>query len=149
MRRNLCLGARLLTGPKHLRMPGRGMYRENWSRDWKDLKIFLITKPLQPGRDAARMYADLSHVNSGTTVALFFWRILNIVAIARRCQLAQRYPYAEVRDNTICASMMPIDLLRANFRSLAQDILIPDRTLDPDQYVQRRSISQRTAKRIS
>ena len=70
-------------------------------------------QPLQPGRDAARMYADLSDVKPGTTVAAFLLVHPEHRHIARRCQLAQRYPYAEVRDNTICASMMPIDLLRA------------------------------------
>ena len=33
--------------------------------------------------------------------------------IARRAQIAARYPYAEIRDNTIDAAMLPIDLLRA------------------------------------
>ena len=31
----------------------------------------------------------------------------------RRCQLAARCDYAETRDNTIDAEMLPIDLLRA------------------------------------
>jgi len=31
----------------------------------------------------------------------------------RRCQLAARCDYAEIRDNTIDAEMLPIDLLRA------------------------------------
>ena len=28
-------------------------------------------------------------------------------------QIAARYPYAEIRDNTIAADVLPIDLLRA------------------------------------
>ncbi|NIP75283.1 MAG: hypothetical protein GTN45_01200 [Xanthomonadales bacterium] len=32
--------------------------------------------------------------------------------IARRAQIAARLPYAEIRDNTIAAEMLPIDLLR-------------------------------------
>ena len=31
----------------------------------------------------------------------------------RRAQIAARYPYSEIRDNTIAAEMLPIDLLRA------------------------------------
>ena len=31
---------------------------------------------------------------------------------ARRVQIAAKYPYAEIRDNTICADMLPIDMLR-------------------------------------
>ena len=31
---------------------------------------------------------------------------------SRRAQIAARYPYAEIRDNTISSDLMPIDLLR-------------------------------------
>ncbi len=70
-------------------------------------------QPLQPGRDAAMMYGDLSQFDPETTVATFLLKHPEHRHIARRCQLADRYPYSEIRDNTICAKMMPIDLLRA------------------------------------
>jgi len=31
----------------------------------------------------------------------------------RRCQIAAAHPYAEIRDNTVGAGMLPIHLLRA------------------------------------
>ena len=31
----------------------------------------------------------------------------------RRCQIVSRFEFAEIRDNTIDATMLPIDLLRA------------------------------------
>ena len=70
-------------------------------------------QPLQPGRDAAFMFADLRMTNPQKTVASFLLQHPEHRHIVRRCQLAARYPYAEVRDNTIDAKMMPIDLLRA------------------------------------
>ena len=70
-------------------------------------------QPLQPGRDVAMMYEDLSQFDHEATVAAFLLKNPEHRHIARRCQLVARYPYAEVRDNTICATMMPIDLLRA------------------------------------
>ena len=70
-------------------------------------------QPLQPGRDAALMHGDLSQLNPETSVAAFLLKHPEHRHITRRCQLVARYPYAEVRDNTICATMMPIDLLRA------------------------------------
>ncbi len=70
-------------------------------------------QPLQPGRDAALMHGDLSQLDPDTSVAAFLLKHPEHRHTARRCQLVARYPYAEVRDNTICAKMMPIDLLRA------------------------------------
>ncbi|QYX58629.1 hypothetical protein K1T73_12275 [Roseovarius sp. SCSIO 43702] len=69
-------------------------------------------QPLCPGRDAARMYDDLKDVPD-TTVAEFLLRHPEHRHIVRRAQIAGRYPYAEIRDNTIDAGLMPIDLLRA------------------------------------
>ena len=70
-------------------------------------------QPLQPGRDASMMHGDLSQFDPEATVAAFLLKHPEHRHIARRCQLAELYPYSEVRDNTICATMMPIDLLRA------------------------------------
>ena len=54
----------------------------------------------------------------------FFSNTLNIGILHGAVQLAARYPYAEVRDNTICATMMPMDLLRASCHSLVRVTLI-------------------------
>jgi hypothetical protein len=69
-------------------------------------------QPLCPGRDAARLHADLRDAPDGP-VAAFLLAHPEHRHIARRAQIAARFPYAEIRDNTIDAHMMPIDLLRA------------------------------------
>ncbi|RBI72377.1 hypothetical protein DQW77_10665 [Roseovarius sp. TE539] len=69
-------------------------------------------QPLCPGRDAARLHADLKQF-PGATLAAFLLRHPQHRHIARRAQIAARFPYAEIRDNTIDAAMLPIDLLRA------------------------------------
>ncbi|QGY00293.1 hypothetical protein EI983_04180 [Roseovarius faecimaris] len=69
-------------------------------------------QPLCPGRDATQMYADLAQSDAGL-VAEFLLRHPEHRHIVRRAQIAARYPYAEIRDNTISAAMLPIDLLRA------------------------------------
>ncbi|MEM8776803.1 MAG: hypothetical protein AAGF53_17345 [Pseudomonadota bacterium] len=68
-------------------------------------------QPLGPGRDAALLYQALvdSHHH---TVAAFLLEHPEHRHIARRAQIAARLPYAEIRDNTISAEMMPIDMLR-------------------------------------
>ena len=69
-------------------------------------------QPLCPGRDAARLHADLAG-ESDAPVAGFLLRHPEHRHIVRRAQIAARFPYAEIRDNTIDAAMLPIDLLRA------------------------------------
>jgi len=69
-------------------------------------------QPLCPGRDAARLYADLAQEPDGP-LAAFLLRHPEHRHIARRAQVAAHFPYAEIRDNTIDAAMLPIDLLRA------------------------------------
>ena len=46
------------------------------------------------------------------TVAAFLLRHPEHRHIVRRAQIASRFPYAEIRDNTISAALLPIDLLR-------------------------------------
>lgn len=69
-------------------------------------------QPLAPGRDAALMYRDLKRCDQKMSVADFLHQHPEHRHSARRAQIAARYPYAEIRDNTVSASLMPIDLLR-------------------------------------
>ncbi|MEL7014333.1 MAG: hypothetical protein AAFO72_13790, partial [Pseudomonadota bacterium] len=66
-------------------------------------------QPLCPGRDAARLCADLT---TDEPLGAFLLRHPEHRHMARRAQIAALLPYAEIRDNTIDASMMPIDMLR-------------------------------------
>ena len=69
-------------------------------------------QPLAPGRDAASLHAALAGVAEDEAVAAFLMRHPEHRHIVRRVQIAARLPYAEIRDNTIDAAMLPIDLLR-------------------------------------
>jgi len=69
-------------------------------------------QPLSPGRDAVQMYRDILEWGGEPSVAAFLLRCPEHRHIARRAQIAAQLPYAEIRDNTISASMRPIDLLR-------------------------------------
>ena len=77
-----------------------------------DEPIEAYEQPLCPGRDAARMYADLKDFEDGP-IAAFLLRHPEHRHVVRRAQIAAKHPYAEIRDNTISATVMPIDLLRA------------------------------------
>ncbi|MEP3947450.1 hypothetical protein [Ascidiaceihabitans sp.] len=73
-------------------------------------------QPLAPGRDAARFYEDLvdwaSRDANPPTLAAFLMKYPQHRHVARRAQIVAHHPYAEIRDNTIAAKMLPIDLLR-------------------------------------
>ncbi|KZY35965.1 hypothetical protein A3731_16430, partial [Roseovarius sp. HI0049] len=68
-------------------------------------------QPLGPGRDAALMHAALA-ASDAPTVAEFLLKHPEHRNSARRAQIAARLPYAEIRDNTLDAAVMPIDMLR-------------------------------------
>lgn len=69
-------------------------------------------QPLAAGRDAAAMLDDIEAWKGEASVAAFLLHHPEHRHIARRVQIAVRCPYAEIRDNTISAALLPIDLLR-------------------------------------
>jgi hypothetical protein len=69
-------------------------------------------QPLAPGRDAAAAFAAMGNRNATETVASFLMLHPEHRHTVRRAQLVAAAPFAEIRDNTIAADMLPIDLLR-------------------------------------
>ena len=76
-------------------------------------EIAAYALPLCPGRDVALFHSDLQRADADEPLAAFLMRHPEHRHIARRAQIVARFPYAEIRDNTIAADMLPIDLLRA------------------------------------
>jgi len=70
-------------------------------------------QPLAPARDAAALHATLARGSPDTPVAEFLLRHPEHRHTVRRLQVVGRAPYAEIRDNTIGAAVLPIDMLRA------------------------------------
>ena len=70
-------------------------------------------QPLSPGRDAARAYADLEGWAPEESVAAFLLKHPEHRHVIRRAQVCRTAPYAEIHDNTISATMLPIDMMRA------------------------------------
>lgn len=69
-------------------------------------------QPLAPGRDAIACYEAMKDWGDNDTLATFLMAHPEHRHIVRRAQLINGLDYAEIRDNTIAADMMPIDLLR-------------------------------------
>lgn len=70
-------------------------------------------QPLAPARDAAAAYGDLKAWNADRPIAEFLLDRPQHRQAVRRAQIARTAPYCEIRDNTISADLMPIDMLRA------------------------------------
>ncbi len=82
-------------------------------------------QPLSTGRDAARLAADLDVWQGEPSLAAFLLSHSEHRHIARRAQIAARFPYAEIRDNLISADLMPIDLLRCKLSFFGADRFDP------------------------
>ncbi len=80
---------------------------------YKENGIGSYEQPLQPGRDVAKMYADLLKWQRNKSIAEFLMKHPEHRHIIRRCQIVFTSPYAEIKDNTISRDVIPIDLLRA------------------------------------
>lgn len=69
-------------------------------------------QPLAPARDACALFAAIQHRDGEELTARFVMEHPEHRAAVRRAQIAAQFPFAEIRDNTIAAEMLPIDLLR-------------------------------------
>ncbi len=101
--------------------------RENCARGWYvseekleprlgerfDEPIADYEQPLAPARDAAATHAALAGWDADLPIAEFLLHYPEHRHTIRRAQLSAAAPYAEIRDNTISASVLPIDMLRA------------------------------------
>ncbi|WP_298256786.1 hypothetical protein [uncultured Litoreibacter sp.] len=69
-------------------------------------------QPLAPGRDASALFDALREWGADTSLAEFLRAHPAHRHMVRRTQIVDRAPYAEIRDNTISAALLPIDMLR-------------------------------------
>jgi len=69
-------------------------------------------QPLSPARDAAALHAALSDWPGQERIAGFLLEHPEHRHTLRRAQIAAIAPYGEIQDNTIGATVLPIDMLR-------------------------------------
>lgn len=71
-----------------------------------------LEQPLCIARLAQELHGALAEWPVDTPLAAFLLAHPEHRFMVRRAQVVRRYPYAEVHDNLIAASMLPIDLMR-------------------------------------
>lgn len=69
-------------------------------------------QPLSPARDAMLMLRAFAHHDTSTTVAELLLQYPEHRHTVRRIQTLKNLPYGEIRDNTIGADLLPINMLR-------------------------------------
>ena len=71
-----------------------------------------LEQPLAIARDIKQLYEKILKTNQAETVADFLLNNDNLRHVVRRAFITDQFPYSEIQDNTIGASLMPIDMLR-------------------------------------
>ena len=71
-----------------------------------------LEQPLAIARDIKLLYERLVNAKQTDTVAEFLLNNEDIRHVVRRAFIVERFPYSEIQDNIIGASLVPIDMLR-------------------------------------
>lgn len=69
-------------------------------------------EPLDIGHGVSNLAGILANFDEGSNVADFLLRWPRFRKLVRRIQIIEKYPYGEIYDNIIAASVRPIDMLR-------------------------------------
>ena len=71
-----------------------------------------LEQPLAIARDIKQLYERLIRAKQTDTVAEFLLNNNDLRHVVRRAFIIEKFPYSEIQDNTIGASLVPIDMLR-------------------------------------
>ena len=71
-----------------------------------------LEQPLAIARDIKLLYERILKTNESETVADFLLNNDDVRHVVRRAFITDQFPYSEIQDNTIGASLIPIDMLR-------------------------------------
>ena len=71
-----------------------------------------LEQPLAIARDVNKLYKKIIKTNQTNTIAEFLLNNDDVRHVVRRAFIVDKFPYSEIQDNTIGASLVPIDMLR-------------------------------------
>jgi len=71
-----------------------------------------LEQPLAIARDIKQLHERLIRAKQTDTVAEFLLNNNDLRHVVRRAFIIEKFPYSEIQDNTIGASLVPIDMLR-------------------------------------
>jgi hypothetical protein len=71
-----------------------------------------LEQPLAIARDIKQLYEKVLKARQTDTVAEFLLDNDDVRHVVRRAFIVEQFPYSEIQDNTVGASLVPIDILR-------------------------------------
>ena len=71
-----------------------------------------LEQPLAIARDIKKLYEILFISKNSLTIGKFLMKHNEFRHVVRRAFITEKFPYAEIQDNTIGLNLMPIDMLR-------------------------------------
>tara|TARA_B100001741_G_scaffold261768_1_gene225933 strand:+ start:1573 stop:3228 length:1656 start_codon:yes stop_codon:yes gene_type:complete len=71
-----------------------------------------LEQPLAIARDIKKLYEELIISKNSLTIDKFLAKYSNLRHVVRRAFIIEKFPYAEIQDNTIAENVVPIDMLR-------------------------------------
>ena len=71
-----------------------------------------LEEPLAIARDVNKLYERALIQNNNLTIGKFLIENNDLRHVVRRVFITEKFPYAEIQDNTIGSKLMPIDMLR-------------------------------------
>ena len=77
-----------------------------------------LEQPLAIARDIKQLYEKILKINQSETIADFLLNNDDLRHVVRRAFITDQFPYSEIQDNTIGASLIPIDMLRLKLSCL-------------------------------
>ena len=71
-----------------------------------------MEQPLAIARDIKKLHDKLISCKDDSTIAEFLMNNSELRHVVRRAFIIEKFPYAEIQDNTISENVVPIDMLR-------------------------------------
>ena len=71
-----------------------------------------LEQPLAIARDIKKLYEILCVTENNLSIAKFLSQNNELRHVVRRAFIVEKFPYAEIQDNTISKEVMPIEMLR-------------------------------------
>ena len=71
-----------------------------------------LEQPLAIARDICKLYSRISNQKNSMKIGKFLIENNDLRHVIRRVFITEKFPYAEIQDNTIGQNLIPIDMLR-------------------------------------
>ncbi len=71
-----------------------------------------LEQPLAIARDISKLYSRISNIKNSLKIGKFLLENNDLRHVVRRAFITEKFPYAEIQDNTIGSELTAIDMLR-------------------------------------